>query len=54
MAWNNAIITITKIILTRQGLFWPTIGYIRLLDTVLGYSSALRLRAEYIVDRKQT
>jgi hypothetical protein len=54
MAWNNAIITITKIILTRQGLFWPTIGYICLSDTALGYSSALRLRAGYIIDREQT
>jgi hypothetical protein len=54
MAWNNAIITITKIILTRQGLFWPTIEYICLLDAALGYSSALRLQAGYIVDRKQT
>jgi hypothetical protein len=43
MARNNAIITITKIILTRQGLFWPTMGYIRLSDAALGYSSALRL-----------
>jgi hypothetical protein len=54
MARNNAIITITKIILTRQGSFWPTMGYIRPSDAALGYSSALRLRAGYIADRKQT
>jgi hypothetical protein len=29
-------------------------GYIRPSDAALGYSSALRLRAGYIADRKQT